>query len=77
MYPISISTLSPATNCSSRWESFAAGVEYLFMGDSGQHQRQNAEGDDDFGNISIDALNRKPQLNFKSGRYEPKHAVPT
>jgi hypothetical protein len=76
MYPISISTFSHATSYPTSWESLAAGVEYLFMGDSGQHQRQNAEGNYDFGYISIDTLNRKPQFNVKSGRCRLKHAVP-
>jgi hypothetical protein len=74
IYPISIS--SHPTNCQASWELTFLGVEYLFMADGSQHQRQNAGGNDDFRNISFDLLNVKPRLDKTSGRYKRRNAVP-
>jgi hypothetical protein len=68
LYPIS--TPSHPTNYQASWEFAAVGVEHLFMADGSQHQRQNTEGNDDFRYISLDLLNRKPQLEIISGRYK-------
>ncbi|MBD2209378.1 hypothetical protein H6G64_11090 [Calothrix sp. FACHB-156] len=63
-----ISTSLGATNCRASLESASLGVEYLFMGNGGQHQ-QITESIYDFRNISIDVLSAKPQLGVRSGRY--------
>ncbi|HLP88189.1 MAG TPA: hypothetical protein VK184_06230 [Nostocaceae cyanobacterium] len=76
MYPIFISTSLSATSSPASWESSAVGVEYLFMGEDGQHQRQNTEDNYDFAYLGFDMLNIKPQINVISGRYELKNAVP-
>ncbi|MEA5550452.1 hypothetical protein VB713_05575 [Anabaena cylindrica UHCC 0172] len=74
IYPISISSY-PA-NCQANWEFAAVEVEYLFMADGSQHQRQNTEGNDDFRYISFDGLISKPQIDTRSGRYKRINAVP-
>ncbi|MFN6570504.1 hypothetical protein [Dendronalium sp. ChiSLP03b] len=74
IYPISTSLL--ATNCRASWESAAAGVEYLFMGDGSQIHRQLTEGNYDFRYLNIGALNVKPQLYERSGRYRRRNTVP-
>jgi hypothetical protein len=74
IYPIS--TSSPATKCLGSWEFAAADVEYLFMGENSQHQGQITKGNYDFKYPSINLLDRKPQIEIKSGRYKPRNAVP-
>jgi len=77
IYPIStISTASQATNRQGRWEFAAVEVEYLFMGKNSQHQGQRTKGNYDFKYPSINLLNRKPQIEIKSGRYKLRNAVP-
>ncbi|MTJ08646.1 hypothetical protein FJR04_13255 [Anabaena sp. UHCC 0204] len=74
IYPIS--TSSQATNCQGSWEFAAAVVEYLFMGENSRHQGQRTKDNYDFKYASINLLNRKPQIEIKSGRYKLKNAVP-
>lgn len=75
IYPISTSLRT--TNWRFSWESGAAGVEYLFMGDGGYKDGQITEGNYDFIYVSIHGLNAKPQLDKRSGRYRQRSAVPT
>ena len=74
IYPIS--TFSHANNYRSSWELGAVGVEYLFMGDGSHKHEQITEENHDFRYFSIGALNAKPQLSVRSGRYRQRNAVP-
>lgn len=71
-----ISTSLRATNCRASQELASLGVEYFFMGNGGQEHGQITEGNYDFRYLSIDGLNRKPQLDVRSGRYRQSHTVP-
>lgn len=57
------------------WEFAGVGMEYLFIANGSQHQRQNTEGNDDFKYIKFNVLNIKSQPETKSGRYK-ENAVP-
>ncbi|MGI8501954.1 MAG: hypothetical protein ACR2LR_12560 [Hassallia sp.] len=70
------STSSRAANCRFSWESAAMGVEYLFMGDYRQNQRQITEGNHDFRFQRISGLNIALKPNQASGRYRYQDAVP-
>lgn len=74
IYPISTSLR--VTNYQADWESAAAGVEYLFMGDGSRNHRQITEGNYDFRDISFNLLSAKPQIGVSSGRYRLRNAVP-
>ncbi|MCM0588936.1 MAG: hypothetical protein HEQ35_07760 [Gloeotrichia echinulata IR180] len=74
IYPISTSLR--LTNCRTSWESAAAGVEYLFMGDGSRNYRRITEVNYDFRYLSITVLNAKTQLDVSSGRYRLRNAVP-
>jgi hypothetical protein len=74
LYPISTSIA--ATSCQFSWESAAAGVEYLFMGNGGRIYQLITEGNYDFRYLGAGVLNAKPHLNQISGRYKQKNAVP-
>lgn len=70
------STSLRAANCRFSWESAAAGVEYLFMGDDRQNQWQITEGNHDFIYQRISGLNAALKPNQASGRYRYQDAVP-